>query len=198
MSSGGPGRRLAMTLDLHPGADRLAALVRAVPDAALAGPTPCAEYAVGDLLDHISAFAVGIAAAGRKDVDGMRPPGPGRAEDLGPDWRERIPDELAALARAWDDPAAYEGMTGGPLDMPAEHAALVGLEELCIHGWDLARTIGRPFEATVAELDGIDRFFSLFGEQLRGSAYGPAQPAPAGDRLAGAIAQSGRDPGWTA
>ena len=185
-----------MTMDMHPGADRLAALVRGVPDDALGRGTPCSEYTVGDLLDHVSGFAVGIAAAGRKDVDGMKAPSPGRAADLGEGWRTRIPAELLALASAWDDPAAYEGTTGGPLDMPAEIAAVVGIEELCIHGWDLARALGEPFAVTTAELDVLERFFSLFGPDERGSAYDPPVESSTTDLLARAIALSGRDPGW--
>jgi uncharacterized protein (TIGR03086 family) len=185
-----------MTIDMHTGANRLTALVLAVPDDALSRPTPCRDYTVGDLLDHISGFAVGIGAAGRKDVQGMRPPSPGRSADLGDRWRTRIPAELVALATAWDDPAASEGMTGGPLDMPAEVAALVGVEELCIHGWDLARALGQPFDATSAELDVIARFFSQFGPDQRGSAYAPPVATSATDRLTRAIAGSGRDPNW--
>jgi uncharacterized protein (TIGR03086 family) len=185
-----------MTLDMHTGAGRLTALVRAVPDDALGNPTPCSEYTVGDLLDHISGFAVGITAAGRKDERGMNPPAPGSAANLGGDWRTRIPAELRELATTWDDPAAYEGMTGGPLDMPGEMAATVGVEELCIHGWDLARAIGEPFEATTPELDVVDHFFSLFGDQPRGEAYAPAVETSSADRLTKALAFSGRDPGW--
>ena len=186
-----------MTQDLHPSARRMADLVRAVPDSALGDPTPCAEYTVGDLLDHISGFAVGIAAAARKDEQGMKPPEPGRAANLGDGWRDRIAAELRSLALAWDDPAAYQGMTGGPLDMPGEVAATVAVEELCVHGWDLARSTGQPFEATDAELDVVDRFFGLFGDQGRGGAYGPALEG--GDtRLDRALAFSGRDPAWSA
>jgi uncharacterized protein (TIGR03086 family) len=185
-----------MTLDMHTGAERLAALVRAVPDDALGRPTPCSEYTIGDLLDHISGFAVGITAAGRKDERGMRPPEPGSAAHLGDDWRTRIPGELHDLAATWDDPAAYEGMTGGPLDMPGEMAATVGVEELCIHGWDLARALGQPFEASEAELDVVDHFFSLFGDQARGGAYDDAVETTSADRLTQALAFSGRDPQW--
>lgn len=185
-----------MTFDFHSGASRLVALVGAVSDDALSHPTPCSGYTVGDLLDHVSGVAVGIAAAGRKDVDGMKAPSPGCAANLGERWRSRIPAELAALAEVWDDRAAYEGMTGGPLDMPAETAATVGVEELCIHGWDLARALGEPFEATDAELDIIDKFFSLFGPEQRGAAYDPPVNTSATDRLTRAIAVSGRDPDW--
>ena len=186
-----------MTIDMHPGANRLAALVQAVPDDALNHPTPCRDYTVGDLLDHISGFAVGIAAAGRKDARGMTPPGPGRAANLGEGWRTRIPAELAELAEVWDDPAAYEGMTGGALDMPGEVAATVAVEELCIHGWDLARALGEPFEVADAELDVVDRFFSQIGPDQREWAYSPPVDSSVTDRLSRAVAESGRDPDWT-
>jgi uncharacterized protein (TIGR03086 family) len=184
-----------MTMDLHTGAKRMAELVRLVPDDALGRPTPCSGYTVGDLLDHVSGFATGITAAAAKT--GFAGASPGGAANLGEDWRTRIPAELSALALAWDDPAAYEGTTGGALDMPGEMAATVGVEELCIHGWDLARAVGQPFDATDAELDVVDHFFSLFGPDQRGDAYGPAV-AGGTTRLDRALATSGRDPAWSA
>jgi uncharacterized protein (TIGR03086 family) len=186
-----------MTIDMHPATTRLGALLQAVSDDALSDPTPCRDYTIGDLLDHISAVAVGIAAAGRKDVDAMRPPSPGDATNLGDDWRMRLPVELAVLAEVWAEPAAYEGMTGGPLDMPAEQAAIIALEELCIHGWDLARAVGQPFDVTGAELDVIDTFFSMFGPDQRGPAYDPPVDSAGADRLTAVIALSGRDPAWS-
>jgi uncharacterized protein (TIGR03086 family) len=186
-----------MTQDMHPSAQRMAELVRNVSDSALADPTPCSEYKVGDLLDHISGFATAIARVATKTV-GYDPTDPGSSANLGADWRERIPAELLALAVAWDDPAAYEGMTGGPIDMPAEMAAVVAVEELCIHGWDLARATGQPFEATDVELDAVDHFYSLFSANQRGDAYGPGVETASPSRLDRAIATSGRDPGWRA
>ena len=35
----------------------------------------------------------------------------------------------------------------GPIEMPAEVAALVALDEVVVHGWDLARSTGQRFEA---------------------------------------------------
>jgi uncharacterized protein (TIGR03086 family) len=186
-----------MTIDMRPATTRLTTLLHAVSDDALSSPTPCKDYTVGDLLDHISAVAVGIAAAGRKDVEAMRPPSPGDAANLGDDWRTRLPAELIALAEVWTDPAAYEGMTGGPLDMPAEQAAIIAVEELCIHGWDLARAVHQPFDATPAELDVIDTFFSMFGPDQRGPAYDPPVDSTGADRLTALIALSGRDPAWS-
>src|SRR5947209_2640579 len=112
--------------DLEPAAQRLAALVEAVPDDALAGPTPCARYSVGHLLDHIGGLALGFRAAAVKQPLGRAPSGD--ATRLGPDWRTRIPADLRAMAEAWKDPEAWTGMTGaGGVDLPGEVAGIVAL-----------------------------------------------------------------------
>src|SRR5215210_615297 len=94
-------------VDLEPAARRMAGLVEAVPDDALGRPTPCAEYTVGDLLDHIAGSALAFRAAAVKDpLEG----GPsGNAANLGPDWRARIPRTVLALGEAWRDPDAWTG-----------------------------------------------------------------------------------------
>ena len=60
-----------------------------------------------------------------------------------------IPDRLAALAEAWRDPAAYTGLTmAGPVEMPGDEAALVALDEVTVHAWDLAVATGQPYDPT--------------------------------------------------
>ena len=44
--------------DLAPAARRMADLVVSVPDAALTDPTPCPDYTLGDLIEHIGGCAV--------------------------------------------------------------------------------------------------------------------------------------------
>ena len=53
--------------DLHPAARRLASLVEQVDDDQLGTATPCPDYTVGDLLDHIGGLAVAFTEAARKD-----------------------------------------------------------------------------------------------------------------------------------
>src|SRR4051794_20849153 len=96
-------------LDLTAAADRMIRIVEGVPDDALACPTPCAEYAVADLLDHIGGFAVGLRAAARKQPLDGAPSGDGSRLEQG--WRRRIATDLQALAEAWANPAAWEGDT---------------------------------------------------------------------------------------
>jgi uncharacterized protein (TIGR03086 family) len=187
--------------ELGPAATRLADLVRAVPDDRLDDPTPCPDYTVAALLDHVEGFALAFIDAAEK-VEGRGGPAPvGAAARLADGWRERIPDELDALAAAWRDPGASEGnaVVGG-LEMPAPVVGLVALEELVVHGWDLAAATGRAYDPTPAELDAVQGFFAGFPDdpEARGEAFGRVVPvaadAPTIDRV---IAASGRDPGWS-
>ncbi len=84
-------------LDLHPAAYRMAELVRNVRDDQLEVTTPCPEYSLGDLLDHVDGLSLAFAAAARKDTSDAGAQGPsGDASRLGDDWRERIPARLDA------------------------------------------------------------------------------------------------------
>ena len=182
--------------DLEPAARRMARLVAAVPDGALASPTPCARYSTGDLLEHIGGFALAFAAAAVKmPLEG----GPsGDAQRLPVDWRTRIPDDLLALAEAWRDPAAWTGPTGaGGVELPGEVAGVVALDELVIHGWDLAKATGQAADHDGPELEavfGMVQHFRASGvEGLFGPPVDVADGAPLLDRIVGL---AGRDPGW--
>ena len=192
-------------IDLEPAARRLGALVRAVPDEALADPTPCPAYRVGDLLEHVGGLAFAFRAAATKDLTGVSGQGPsGDASRLADDWRARIPDDLLAMAEAWRDPEAWTGMTqAGGIDLPGEIDGLVALDELVVHGWDVARATGQDFVCDEASLEAVHGFVSQFSgpgqEAAREGLFGPEvavpESAPLVDRV---IAMTGRQPGWSA
>ncbi|HEY5887543.1 MAG TPA: TIGR03086 family metal-binding protein [Acidimicrobiales bacterium] len=188
-------------IDLTPATQRLADLVTNVDDGQLTAPTPCPDFAVGDLLDHLSTFAVAFRAAADKTVpaDAGRPP-PASAANLGEDWRDRIPRELAEMAEAWARPEAWEGMTRiGGMDTPAESAGVVALEEPVVHGWDLARATGQAFTVPEAELEVVSGFFGSFPDEARGEAFGlPEAVSDGATGLDRAVAQAGRNPAWSA
>ncbi|MDQ3898287.1 MAG: TIGR03086 family metal-binding protein, partial [Actinomycetota bacterium] len=163
--------------DLRPAADRMAALVRAVPDDALGDPTPCRHYTVGDLLDHIGGSALAFtAAAVKKPLEG----GPsGHAADLPPDWRTRIPLDVVAMADAWRDPDAWDGMTAaGGVDLPGEVAGVVALDELVIHGWDLAMATGQPAGYDGPGLEAVHGMVQHFRTSGVDGLFGPAVDVP--------------------
>ena len=61
------------TPDLRPATDRMAGLLAAIRDDQLDLPTPCPDYALGDLVDHIvgltEAFTLAAAKATSGDAD---------------------------------------------------------------------------------------------------------------------------------
>ena len=85
--------------------------------------------------------------------------------------------------------------------MPAEVAALVALDEVVVHGWDLARSTGQGYDADDAAVAACLAFVASFeapAEGDDGGLFGPPVAVPDDarvlDRLIGA---TGRDPSWT-
>jgi uncharacterized protein (TIGR03086 family) len=191
-------------VDLEPAARRLGDLVGGVPDELLSAPTPCPAYALGDLVEHIGGAAVAFTGAAAKDLGDATSQGPsGDASRLSDDWRSRIPRDLAALAEVWRDPAAWTGMTkAGGVDLPGEVAGLVALDELVIHGWDVARATGQAYEVDAATLEAVHGFVAQFSEpgmeEARAGLFAAVvevpEDAPLLDRV---IGLTGRDPAWT-
>lgn len=184
--------------DLDPAVLRMIRLVEGVPDDALDRPTPCEAYSVGDLLDHIAGVAIAFTGAATKHPV---PPAPSAsAAGLGADWRERIPRDFTVMSEAWHDPAAWTGVTqAGGVDLPAELAAAVALDELVIHGWDLARATGQPDSYDGPGLDAVYQTVQHFRSSGIEGLFGPEVPvphdAPLLDRILGL---TGRDPRWAA
>jgi uncharacterized protein (TIGR03086 family) len=191
-------------VDLEPAARRLADLVAGVPDELLDAPTPCPAYTLGDLVEHVGGAASAFTGAAVKDLGDATSQGPsGNASRLGDDWRTRIPRDLAALADAWRDPDAWTGMTkAGGVDLPGEVAGLVALDEIVVHGWDVARATGQAYDCDTPSLEAVNAFVSQFSEpgqeEARAGLFGPVvevpDDAPLLDRV---IGLTGRDPAWS-
>ena len=188
-------------LDLTPAAHELTRLVRGVRDDQLAAPTPCPEVTLGDLLDHVGGLALAFAGAAAKqpsEAPGGIHPGASRLDD---GFRDRLAERLAELAAAWQDPAAWSGMTrAGGVDMPGEVAGLVALDEVVVHGWDIARASGQELHLPDAQLEGALAFVQASVDESPDGTpglFGPPVAVPADapllDRL---IGLTGRDPQW--
>jgi uncharacterized protein (TIGR03086 family) len=197
MSSGAPAGRTGMTtIDLGPATGAVARVVAGVRDDQLTAPTPCAGTPVAGILDHLAGLAYAFRMAAEKTpVDGAPQPS---AANLPTDWRTFIPAQLDALAAAWRDPAAVEGTaSAGGVEMPAEVAVLVALDEVVVHGWDLAVATGQPYAVDEGTAEAALRFVDSFGDERPPDLFGPRVPvpddAPAFERLIGG---TGRDPGW--
>jgi uncharacterized protein (TIGR03086 family) len=74
---------------------------------------------------------------------------------------------------------------------------VVVLDELLVHGWDIAVTTGQHYEPSVADIEAASRFVASFEAPRDGNLFGPVVPVPDSaaplDKLLGL---TGRDPGW--
>lgn len=176
----------------------MADLLAAVSEEQFDLATPCPGLSVGELVDHIRGLTKGFTAVAQKDVSGTEAPPKPDVANLDADWRNRITEDLVALAEAWRDPAAWEGMTSAAgVPLPGPVAGLVALDELVVHGWDLAVAIGQPYSPSVEEVEAAMSFVESFEAPRDGNLFGPVVPvsddASSLDRLLGL---TGRDPRW--
>lgn len=189
-------------IDLEPATRAVTALIASIRDEQLDNPTPCAGTSLGAMLDHVEGFATGFALAARKQVPpgGSQPPVVDAAR-LTPVWRTRIPARLAELASAWQDEAAWSGMTeAGSVQLPGEVAGIFALDEVIVHGWDLAAASGQPIGFDDALLVPLQEFLTASVAQnpngtpgLFGPPVAVPDDAPLLDRV---IGLTGRDPAW--
>jgi uncharacterized protein (TIGR03086 family) len=163
------------------------AVVRGVKPDRLDAPTPCREWTVRQLIDHLLEWGPALVAAGRKAE-------PTKSGDL-----EAVYDDLVA---AWSEPAAWQGTTrvGGPQELPATMIGGMVLGEVVIHGWDLARATGQDVDWDPGLLEVVHREIVATAEMGRGMGiYDPAVPVPVSRSiLARTLGLTGRDPDWTA
>ena len=135
----------------------------------LSRPTPCQEWDVGALADHLvndlQQFLV-LMQGGQPD---WAAPAPHVAEGWGPAFRVAADD----LIHLWHE------VLGGHLPEPAQPPEWQ-CAEIAVHTWDLATALGVPtssLDPAVAEA-GLGFMQGALTTELRGGAFGPEQAAP--------------------
>ncbi|MBG0567717.1 TIGR03086 family metal-binding protein [Actinoplanes aureus] len=188
-------------LDFDPPVRQIRALLLGVDDDDLAAPTPCPDWSVAALLDHLMGLAFAFSQAARKRTDApgtSGPPPEPSADHLSPHWRSRLPVLLEDLSTAWRDPAAWTGTAqAGGVTLPATAMGTVAVNELVIHGWDLARATGQDYAADPRALEVLVEFLAQGPAEGTPGMFGPVVPVdPENDLLSQAVALAGRDPSW--
>lgn len=175
-----------------------------VTPAAMANPTPCAEWDLRQLLLHMNESLQALheaIAVGHLELDSAADPSAASA-----DYGDPLVDPVATLKNractmvgAWVRPDGPGTITVSDRSLASEAVAAAGAVEVAVHGWDVARACGadRPVPSALAEellalcavfVDDADRPHR-FGPAVRLDAH-----APPGDRL---VALLGRRPHWT-
>jgi uncharacterized protein (TIGR03086 family) len=191
-------------IDFTPAAREVRRLAAGVTDDQLADPTPCPGRPVAGLLDHLMGLCLAFTWAAHKTSPPAGGPGPGTGapEKLDPAWRTELPRRLDELVDAWRATSAWEGMAeAGGVTMPAPQIGVVALDELVMHGWDLARATGQPFRCDPASTAAVLAFTQQSAAPdfaaNRAGLFGPV--IRLGDDATDferALGFAGRDPAW--
>jgi uncharacterized protein (TIGR03086 family) len=170
--------------------DATGQVIAAVPDGQWDDPTPCLEWKVGDLLNHLVAGNVLFASA----LDSSRPAvvhAPLRAED---DFLNAYRESAGVLLDAFGLPGVLDRVVTVPFgSVPGIVALHLRITEVLVHGWDLARAIKVPasFPEDLAEQELSFSRSKLADIPSDRSPFAPPQPvpddAPAIDRLAACL-----------
>src|ERR1700712_2944782 len=178
---------------VHDLVSSLRPVVDGVPDDALGAPSPCPEWDVRALANHMLGTIEAMRRVGAgEDLDEKDPWGTA-GDHMSERWREDLDGRLSAFAEAWDSPAAYEGEAmGGKL--PKQMVGVMGFVEALLHGWDLARASGQEVAYDDGVLSAALEAMGQIGEMGRkqgafGSLVDVPEEAGALDRV---LAQAGR------
>ena len=147
-------------------------------------PTPCADYNVADLINHLVGWAQNFASRFSGVSDPMNPK----------DYRVGASPEVEFDQAAQVIVDAYRSGAEPTTQLPTGFMVM----EFLTHGWDLAIAINRPadYSADAAEL-GLNTAKEMLKPERRGSAFAPAfEVAPDAGAVDRLVAFMGRDPHW--
>lgn len=173
--------------------------IRAGADADLTARTPCRNFDLRALAQHFAGTSGAFLRAGETGALDPDDPWGGKTRLDESAWAEQLAGQVDRLAAAWSRPEAWDRPIDGAR-MPTEAIGGMGLLEVMLHGWDVARAIGQPL-AVPDEL-GAEVLRCLLPTLEQGrefEVYGPEVNVPedASD-FERALGLSGRDPQWTA
>jgi uncharacterized protein (TIGR03086 family) len=144
-------------------------------------PTPCADWDVGALVNHVvgeNRWAVPLFAGGTIAEVGDRLDG----DLLGDDPVNAWDDSATAAVAAVDDPAAMDRIVHLSFgDFPGSEYALQLFADLLVHGWDLARATGQDESVDPELVTACAGWFAEVAQPYRDAGVvGPRPPSPDG------------------
>jgi uncharacterized protein (TIGR03086 family) len=194
----GPFDRAAVTL-----AACRAVLCRLTEDD-LSRPSPCTEYTVGEVGQHVVRSMVLLASVAGEPAAGLAagaaagPVGPAAGSAAGPvgSLEEQVAVTTEAALAAWRRRGLAGTVAVGRSTLPATLAFEIIPMELLVHGWDVARATGQQIDVPPEVADrilGCAR--ELVTEDKRGRSFAAEVPAgPQASALQRLIAFTGRVP----
>jgi len=166
----------------------------------LALATPCRDWGVADLIEHIlraTDFFGDLVERGSSPDEREWP------KYADGDFVGSFGEQSRRLVAGFSTPDAMERMMVLPTGpAPGSHCIQVAIGEIFVHGWDLAKATGQPMPADPGLADAVlsSEWPSMCAEVRRehpsvfAAEIPVARERPAIDRLVGFL---GRDPGWS-
>jgi uncharacterized protein (TIGR03086 family) len=185
---------------LQRAADQLRRIIAQVSPEQASSPTPCSEFDVHALINHIvhdvQLFTATISGGQRRS--------PEEVDLLGEGWLAAYRASADSLLSAWRARGTGWTLSSRLGELPATWALGQHVSDLVVHTWDVARATGQspvdldPELAEAALAWGREHLKPEF----RGQAFGPEVPvpehAPVYDRLAGFFGRIPGSPSHTA
>jgi uncharacterized protein (TIGR03086 family) len=174
--------------------DQFGEKVKNIRDDQWNGPTPCTEWDVRALVQHLvseNAWISPILAGKTIDEVGDSLSGDLLGEDPEAAWQARAGEAWAAV----DADGALDGVVHiSRGDVPGGEYVFEVVADLAIHGWDLARAIGADDTIDPELLEAVYPYYEPLVSLMKASgAYGPAvEAAPDADQQTKLLAMLGR------
>ena len=146
----------------------------------LTSPTPCTEWNVQALLDHMVG-TLNFVASSLSATPPAQAKGSLEAFDAG----------VAAVSKAARMPGALEKKVKSPMgEMPGQVFVMIAVSDTLIHGWDLAKATGQDTKLDPKNVEMVHGFMSMQAEAARkrkalGSEVKVPENASAQDKLMG-------------
>lgn len=179
---------------LMPGSiNSFTALVHAVDASDWTSSTPCTDWSVRDLVNHVTGEHLWVPhLLGGETIEqvGSRYDGDVLGADPVATWDAAALASSKEFAAASDSQVVQLSFGATPLSEYADQM----LTDLVIHGWDLARSIGVPPAADPEAVAHVTAYLGEHVEEWRGYGFKDAVPGSYSDPLDQLIALSGRRP----
>jgi uncharacterized protein (TIGR03086 family) len=184
---------------LHSVVTTLQPVVEGVSADAMGAPTPCTDFDVRAVANHMLGTLGAMRRIGASEpMDPQDPWGTG-GDHMSEQWRDDLCRTLTEYAEAWSSSDAWEGdiMDGA---MPKQAVGDMAFVEAMLHGWDLAKGSGQDLAFDDAAVQRALEIMGQIGEMGRSQgAFGSEVSVPdSASPFDKVLAQAGRDPGWSA
>ncbi len=161
-------------------------------------PTPCPEFTVEELLEHMLFVARRVAWIGSGGHFAETP-----ADPVGGQWGSEFQTRAEAIHGAWADPAKLNQTFQVPWgEAPGAALMMTYTAEFAAHSWDLAKAIGVDIEiddSALVAAAGAVKFIPAEGRDDPAIPFGPVVDAPAdATNLEQILTWTGRSLDWTA